>query len=493
VLKDTSVFVMQLPAKKTPLSKRQIPTLLGLGILIVSLVAGVLLFGEGTGVFAPRATPQTTPKNVKVTNVTDKSFTVSFYTDEATNGFVKYGTTENSLKNQVNDDRDQLSGSVGSYQLHHITVRGLTPATTYYYVLGTASSSRFDNNGAPFSVKTGPVLSGAPPLNKTVYGTVVTEAGAPAEGSIVYVLSTAMAEMSSLVKSSGSWAVSLSSARTSDGSNWAALTDDTTLNIIIQGVDPSKASIFSTTVAEAQPVPEVTLGHIPAPKTAEEVAQEATTQEETSTATGGGLDDLLTQLGDEAESSALEEEATTSSVLNLATVSETEKPVVTSEPVIQGVAAPGVTVTVEVHSDGNIAEAVVADQDGNFTLDIAALSKQLDSGEHTVTYSYTDPDTGEQVSRTQSFLVADASGQLAQAGTETTSFGSGSPFPVPSPAPTPTPTPTAQSTESAIISTDSGVYQSGSVENTIALMVGGVFFIAAGAWSWWLAKEVKES
>ncbi|HEX9817845.1 MAG TPA: hypothetical protein VGA89_03075, partial [Patescibacteria group bacterium] len=110
---DSSLFAMPIiPTKKTktPFAKRQIPTLLGLGILVVSLVAGVLVFGEGPGVFAPRATPETTPKNVRVTNLTDKSFTISFVTEEATSGFVKYGTQEGALRSQASDDRDQLSG-----------------------------------------------------------------------------------------------------------------------------------------------------------------------------------------------------------------------------------------------------------------------------------------------------------------------------------------------------------------------------------------------
>src|SRR5690606_8185562 len=145
-----------------------------------SLVAGVLLFGNGTGVFAPRATPQTTPKNPKVTNITDRSFTVSFYTDEPTAGFARYGTEETSLRSQASDDRDQLSGTTGEYQLHHVTVRGLTPSTTYYYVLGTGSVARFDNNGAPFTIRTAAAPAGSPFVNKTIYGTVATAQGAPA-------------------------------------------------------------------------------------------------------------------------------------------------------------------------------------------------------------------------------------------------------------------------------------------------------------------------
>jgi hypothetical protein len=44
-----------------------------------------------------------------------------------------------------------------------------------------------------------------------------------------------------------------------------------------------------------------------------------------------------------------------------------------------------------------------------------------------------------------------------------------------------------------VVSTDGGTYQAGSVENTVILIVGGIFFIFAGVWSWWLAHEIREN
>lgn len=509
---STPVFIMQLPAKKPPLFKRQIPTLLGLGILIVSLVAGLLMFGSGTGVFAPRATPQTTPKNVKVTNLTDKSFTVSFYTDEATSGFVKFGTTADSLKTQASDDRDQLSGTVGEFRLHHVTVRGLTPNTTYFYTLGTGSSARFDNNGAPFTIKTFSAISGTPSLNKTVYGTVANRNGAPAEGSIVFLLSDNTAEMSTLVKSSGSWAISLSSALASDGTGYAQLAEDSNLSVIVQGIEPSESSVFSTSVSNAQPAPEVTLGEtpevglLPGGEAAEGPIEEEFVEPaneidqdllNNGPATSGSLDELIAEATDEEETTD-EEPVVQEAVLDLTVVAETETPTLVDQPVIKGSAAPGVVVTIEVHSEAVITQTLVADENGGFTLDVAQLSQQLEPGEHTVTYSYTDPNSGEVVTRTQTFMVADTSNQIAQANignsNGSSSFGSGNPFPVetPTPTPTPTPEPEEETTRSAVVATDSGTFTAGSVTNTIALIVGGIFFIGAGSWSWWLAQEMRE-
>jgi len=79
------------------LLKKKIPTLIGLGVLVLGLIIGTIFFSQGTGVFAPRATPQTTPSNVQISNVSDKGFTVSFFTAEKTPGFVKYGEKPNQL------------------------------------------------------------------------------------------------------------------------------------------------------------------------------------------------------------------------------------------------------------------------------------------------------------------------------------------------------------------------------------------------------------
>jgi hypothetical protein len=109
-----------------PLWQRRIPTLLGLGFLVVALVIGVVFIGQGAGVFAPRATAETTPKNVRLTNVTDSTFTVSFMTEIETTSFVKYGTEEDAVNLQVADDRIQLSATSDKFKLLHWHCRGGT-------------------------------------------------------------------------------------------------------------------------------------------------------------------------------------------------------------------------------------------------------------------------------------------------------------------------------------------------------------------------------
>src|SRR5260221_13594636 len=100
----------------TSLSKKNIPTILGLLVLFAGLIGGVFLVrSSNTNSFLPRASPQTTPKNLKIRNITDTSFTVSWITDSNTVGFVRYGTNATALSTTINDDRDQSSGSTGLF------------------------------------------------------------------------------------------------------------------------------------------------------------------------------------------------------------------------------------------------------------------------------------------------------------------------------------------------------------------------------------------
>jgi hypothetical protein len=543
------------PAKKSMLQK-QIPTILGLVVLVVALIAGIFFLGEGPGVFAPRATPQTTPKNIKLTNITDSGFTVSFLTDEATNGFVKYGESADEIKSQSSDDRDQLSGTVGEHQLHHVTVRGLKPAANYFYTLGTGSRASFDNNGAPFQVTTAK-RGGAPSAAKTAYGSVVTAAGAAAEGSIVYVTLPGVGEMSSLVKSSNSWAIPLSNARSSNGASYAIVADDDVMTVVVQGDSANLKSEFTVTVADSQPVATVTLGQIPdqsaisAGSTDEEnsVADDSDLLAETDDNSEvslsdselgdgiGGLDDdndslinndeldedvadenddeVLLDFGDDDASSSATATTPepTKTIVDLS--SAVEQVVNTGNPVITGKAAPNVTISITVNSETQIEQQLIADGNGNFELDIESLKEQLEPGEHTATYSYVDPESGETVTKTVTFTVEEPAASASSTATSTTStsqtdtsegtggttsqlaqattepFGSGNPY---TSETSPTPTATASATptpRTALPSTTSAIPVSGSTGTTFALMIGGFFFITAGVWSYWLAREME--
>jgi hypothetical protein len=521
---------MQPTVDKSKLMKKRIPTMVGLGVLVIGLIVGVIFLGTGPGVFAPRATPETTPSQIKLTNVTDSGFTVSFFTAESTPGFVKYGTEVDAVKSQTGDDRDQLSGTVGSYQLHHITVRGLKPSTSYYYLIGTGTNASFDNNGAPFTVKT-TEKGGAPSAAKTAYGNILSAAGNPVNGAIVYVSLPEVGEMSSLTKASGGWAIPLSNARTADGSGYAIITETDVLTVLVQGLTANETSNVTVSVAESQPVADITLGQNKVAEKTLDASDSATADLLGSEATdSGSLEDTVAQfrdtLADSSQSAKTFELADnlgvtkvsggldslgvldSSSSSSVAEASEEANVVLdlqgingqvldTQTPLIAGKAAPNVVVSIEVHSDTQITQQLTADENGYFSLDIEALKKNLEPGEHTATYSYVDPATGQTVTKTVTFTVEPKTTASTGGTTQFTPYGSGNPYSLNSTnsgtattSGTATNSANTTSTRSAVISTKSAIPVSGSVGTTMALVMGGIFFIMAGGWSYYLATQI---
>ncbi|MBC8422396.1 MAG: immune inhibitor A, partial [Chloroflexi bacterium] len=160
---------------------------------------------------------------VKVANVRDTSFTVSWITNIPSDGGVNYGTAPAALDQTANDDR----GAGTSDDTHYVTLLDLIPETTYYFDL--VSDGTVDGNGgAHYTVTTGPTI-GLPAVD-TIYGQVFKEdETTPAEGAIVYiVLQDAngsdspgkAAPLSALVDGSGYWYTNLGNARTADLSSY---------------------------------------------------------------------------------------------------------------------------------------------------------------------------------------------------------------------------------------------------------------------------------
>lgn len=533
------------PAPK--LSQRRIPTLLGLGFLVLGLVVGVIFIGRGSGVFAPRATPETTPKQVKITNITDNTFTVSFLTDDTTSGIVQYGTAENDLDQVAQDDKMAVSATTSEFQVHHITARGLSAGTKYFFLLKTGSGAVFDNNGSVFTVTTAQ-KSGTPAAAKTIYGQINTPSGGPANTGIVYVTPEGAGEMSVRISDNGSWAVPLSNARTVNGSGYAEITDTTPLRVYVQSERPGQTITHITSVGQAQPVSPLAFVAGTATEVAStletEVTQEVTTRTETiegdpltgssvvseatmistdsaktddtlsgeiaMTATETGSDDQTGReslLVKESTSSAQQQDVPEVTVVSLE--SPESEQVTTTTPIIKGKAAANIQVRIEVHSDTQISDTVTTNANGEFEIDISQYEDELEPGEHTVTVNYTDPVTGEEKTTTKTFTV------LAQANTGSNEqpYGTGNPYPIggsadsaTSSGSTPTPSPTASasaspvSTDSAtpsgrtsMPSTASGIPVSGAIGTTLALIFGGAFFIISGVWSFWVSKSYTEA
>lgn len=129
--------------------------------------------------------------------------------------------------------------------------------------------------------------------------------------------------------------------------------------------------------------------------------------------------------------------AATQSALLITSITKDEE-IQTRTPVIQGKGIPGTTVTITIHSETQTV-VVTVDANGNWSY---TPTTPLDSGPHSVTALYTDPNTGVTQSKTQTFVVVPEG------------IGGGA--------------------------TESGMPVSGNVNTTIILMMVGILFIVTG-------------
>ena len=114
---------------------------------------------------------------VLVTNRRDVAFTVTWRTDQPSDGWVEYGPTSN-LGQSAYDDR----GNGMTAPLHHVTLSGLTPQTSYYFRVHSGNTVVGQGN-QPFAVTTLAVATPGTPI--TAYGQVQYGNGSPATDAML--------------------------------------------------------------------------------------------------------------------------------------------------------------------------------------------------------------------------------------------------------------------------------------------------------------------
>lgn len=366
-----------------------IPTILGILTIIGGLIGGVVLLNKPLRNLVG-ASPEETPKEVRITNVSDASFVVSWVTDKSASGYIQY-----SGELVVSDDRDQERGEIGNYFTHLVTVRGLKPATKYSFKIGA--------KGNLYEVITA-TTAGQPPAADVAYGQVVTASGDPVDGAIVYLSLPGVVTQANLTKPSGSWVIPISIARTADLTSFAAYDrEGGRVEIVVQAGMLGTATI-NTTAGATKPVAEIVLGKIqnepvPAPES------------------------KFSPIGEE---------------LIILTPKPGER-VNSPKPEIMGQGPANTQVTITINSPAAITNTVQTDANGGFSY---SVPRNLPPGEHTVTISTLVDGAVKKVQRKFTVLAAGESQVPAKTATPSAKLIR------PSPSPTPAPRVAYPSTES---------------------------------------------
>lgn len=461
--------------------KYTIPTILGLFLLIAGTAAGVFLIQKGPTFFL-KANPEIIPQQIKITNVTDSSFTVSWITETSTNGFVQHGQSPNT-SSVAADERDAVSGTTGSFYTHYVTVKNLKPKTKYYFKLGSGGKT-FDSSGQPWEVTTASTPSSPEPGSDIASGKVLNADQTPADGAIVYLSITNMTPQSTLIRSSGNWLVALNNTFSSNLSGYASY-DKTSkvLEIFVQGENQTASAI--TTTGNDNPVPTIVLGQTydfraQEEQPPEELADITPTLEETGEEATTSPEEEASRFSFEEMGQATEEEGSVS-ISN----PEEEETINTQKPAFSGTGPAGETIQILIESP-LYNDTVTVDQDGNWTWTPPA---DLEPGEHSLTISY----LGRSITRRFTVLAVGESGLPSFTSTPSATTPTSTPTPTTTATPTltttptitMTPTPTATTTPSvatrtALPSTDGGVPSAGFLTPTYSAFIIGLILVFIG-------------
>jgi hypothetical protein len=199
------------------------------------------------------------PDTVQITNLTDVSFTILWYSENKETGYVMYGPTQGNLTDKGRDERDTIS-SQGEYYLHSVELTELQPETTYYIEI-YSGDEKYDEIYEVTTLAT----QSSPPQFETIAGStdaqeyesfiVIAEFVDKDEvGSlgISYPIST-------LVDSEGTWILTIGDARDQDGGYFEKSSNDivrfkpqylTTPSVVEMSVGEATSNEVELTVTE---------------------------------------------------------------------------------------------------------------------------------------------------------------------------------------------------------------------------------------------------
>lgn len=408
---------------------KRIPTLLGLILLGVGFFA-INFAVTHTTFFTTKASPSYAPEEIRVTNLTDTSFTVSYTTKESVLGTLSFGSTPSGGKVAL-DDRDQQSGNPQPYLVHHITVKNLSPNTTYYYSISSADKSFIDTD-KPFTVKTLDQLSQNPSRQPPIVGTVANPSG-NTDNTIVLLVTDGAQTLSTMVKADGSYVMPLNALRTSDYSSYITFTDTSIIKILVE--NPDGKSTVSVLASQINPVPQISINN----------SYDFTTSLETS---------HNPIASDSADTTSFPSFSATEAGPKQPSISNpsTDAGLHDQQPQFDGTALPNSQVEIEIHSDNPITTTITANTNGSWTY---RPTTKLAPGQHTITIK-TKNSQGILQTITRSFTVYAEGSQFTEPSvspvqptdtpTPTVAVPTATPSPSPTTTPIASPTPTLSPT-----------------------------------------------
>lgn len=433
------------------IKKSKIPTILGIIILLAGTFAGVFFLNMNQ-IFRIGASASATPKDVRVSNISDGSVTISWVTDLATTGFLIWGESQGSINKTENEGSQS-----DKFLTHNISITGLKANTPYFYKINSEGAT-FDNNGVPWEFTTGAALN-TNPNSQVISGSVIDSSGQPAKRALVYITVGGYLA-SSQTSDTGNFVYQLGSIRTPDLKSYAEINPTQTLLEISVSAGQEGVSSAQIFPQSANPIPPMVLGQV------------------------YDLRNLQPSVNSQAPSAdlSLPQNSTQESKFNVASSSGSLSPtsvilesvkegeiITTTEPEFFGKGPGGETITVTIHSDEVVTDSVTIPKNGSWSY---VVPSNLSPGAHSITITWRDV-SGITRTLTRNFVVQ---------ASELPSFEA-TPSGSPTASPTATPRSTPRATPTSSVSAEP-VPITGDLTPTLLLSIMGIAVMAFGVFIW---------
>ena len=390
---------------KNSLWQRRIPTLLGIMMIVVGIGVTTYLASKGA-IVTTKAGPTETPQDVRVTNISDNSITVSYTTEAQVIGSINYGR-DKSLGQTTLDDRDD-EGVISPRFVHYVTLKNLSPSATYLFSI-TSGANTYLKDGNPYEITTAPSIRANVDEDSLLKGTIIYPEQYSKE-AIIYITSQDASTISTIAKDDGNYSSLLNILRDKDLSSYFGFNENTVFDMLVVGQGTTSNVKF--TIPASKELPPITLSEgFDFTQSKNEVASESAQE---------GFSALVFQT---------ETPIKTPQIIT----PEENQTFVDSQPRFSGVATPNTVIDIEIHSDDNIKAQVFVDAKGNWSY---RPPSALSPGQHTIKITARDS-SGILRTIISAFTIFEAGTQVAEAAPPSASQ---SPTTPPPQSPTPTPT-----------------------------------------------------
>ncbi|OGH24138.1 MAG: hypothetical protein A3B47_04695 [Candidatus Levybacteria bacterium RIFCSPLOWO2_01_FULL_39_24] len=371
---------------RSKLLNRRIPTILGIIFILLGILLTTPIIKNQT-MFKSSAINSQEPQNVRMTNISDQSFTVTYQTKLPSTGSISYGS-DKKLGESGLEDADKQTGSFSPKKIHSISVNKLTPTTKYYLTI-ISGSNTFLNNGAPFEVTTGSTIASPSANQNEIKGKIVLPDGSIPPEALAYLSTENSQLLSTITAKDGKFSFSLKGLRTNDLSSYLKATDSAVFKI--STTDGSLNSTVLVSLNQANSIPVITQSNN------YDFTQEVSADASRSAKSLGFP--LIIPSGKFLKPEIL--------------TPEENQSFTDQKPQFSGTSLPNEKVEIIIHSDEQITTQVTADGNGNWTY---RPSNNLSPGVHTITIKTRDS-AGILTTIMQSFTVFAAGSQISELAT----------------------------------------------------------------------------